>query len=219
MSNAAAPGSRRGPFALLTTLALAACGSGGGAAPAPTATAVVATSLQAAPPNDLGLNAVLDQYRPDEIAHLLLVRLTNHGTTTWHIGSMQLAWPGLTTVAPTPRDTLIVPGQTLDVPIDYGAAVCAGQPPGADEQTPTTPIAAIATVTPAGSTAAQQTIIPVADQLRVLGRIFPSSCRDRARRRRGRDELRGDMDADDDRRGAGDGRHARRAARQAVPRR
>ena len=142
------------------------------------AVASTTTPVAPAPPNELGLNAVVDQFREDEIVHQLTVRITNHGSTGYHLSSLQLDWPGITEVPPTPRDTLLAPGQTVDVSIDYGSAVCAEEPPGADERPPAVPAAAVATVVADGSTDVADTAIPVADQLHIFDRVFPSSCRD-----------------------------------------
>ena len=182
MSSGTTPGIRRGSFSFLGAFAvvaaiiLGACGADDdGLGPVESAPASAPSTASA---TDTGLAAVVDQFREDEILHLLQVRVTNHGDVTYRISSMQLDWPGLTTVDPTPRDTLVVPGQTIDVPIDYGTAVCAEHPPGADEPVPTTAATAVATVTPDGATSAEQVTIPVTDELHIFDRVFPSSCRD-----------------------------------------
>jgi hypothetical protein len=183
MNSGSAPGARRGPFPFLgavvvaAALVLAACGDDDGLRPPPSTPGVAAGSVGTTP-RGTGLTAVVDQFREDEILHLLQVRVTNDGDVAYHIASMQLDWPGLTRVAPTPRDTLVVPGQTIDVPIDYGRAVCAGDPPGAGESPPDVPAVAVAIVTPEGSSTPVQATIPVTDSLHIFERIFGPSCRD-----------------------------------------
>src|SRR3954452_8767988 len=182
MSSGTTPRIRRGALsflgaiAVIAALTLGACGSDDdGLGPVASAPASAPSS---APPVAAGLTAVVDQFREDEILHLLQVRVTNDGDVAYHIARMQLDWPGLTRVAPTPRNTLVVPGQTIDVPIDYGRAVCAGDPPGADESPPDVPAVAVATVTPEGSSTPVQATIPVTDSLHIFDRIFGPSCRD-----------------------------------------
>lgn len=149
------------------------------APPATTAAAPVTTeSVPPATPNELGLRAVVDQFREDEILHLLQVRITNTSQTKVRVTSVQLDWPGMTVVEPTPRSDLISPGQTLDVPISYGVAVCSESPPGVDEVAPSAPAMAMATVKPGDEGAEVATEIPIADQLHIFGRIYPTSCRD-----------------------------------------
>jgi len=142
--------------------------------PAPETTA----SIPPATPNELGLRAVVDQFREDEILHLLQVRVTNTSQSKVRITSVQLVWPGMTVVAPTPRSDLLSPGQTLDVPISYGVAVCSQTPPGIDESPPDAPAVAAATVKPGDSGPGVATQIPIADQLHIFNRIFGPSCRD-----------------------------------------
>jgi hypothetical protein len=143
-------------------------------APAPETT----VSVPPATPNELGLRAVVDQFREDEILHLLQVRVTNTSQSKVRLTSVQLDWPGMTVVPPTPRSDLLSPGQVLDVPISYGVAVCSETPPGVDEVPPSTPAVAVATAKPGDADPEVTTEIPIADQLHIFGRIYPTSCRD-----------------------------------------
>jgi hypothetical protein len=135
-------------------------------------------AIPAAPPNALGLTAVVDQFREDEISHQLQVRVTNTSATKVRLTSMQLGWSGFTVVAPNSRSDLLSPGQTLDVPIDFGVAVCAQDPPGVHESPPAAPAVANATVVPGDSGDAVADVIPIADRLHIFDRVFPSACRD-----------------------------------------
>jgi hypothetical protein len=147
--------------------------------PPPTTAAPETTaSVPPADPNEFGLRAVVDQFREDEILHLLQVRVTNTSQVKVRIMQIQLVWPGLTVVAPTVRSDLLSPGQTLDVPIDYGVAVCSETPPGVDETPPDAPAVAAATVKIGDSGPVVPTYIPIADQLHIFNRIFGPSCRD-----------------------------------------
>ena len=69
---------------------------------------VTTSSVAPATPNELGLRAVLDQFREDEILHLLQVRVTNTSDTKMRLTSVQLDWSGMTVVAPTPQLSLII---------------------------------------------------------------------------------------------------------------
>jgi len=147
-------------------------------APATTDAPETTVSVPPATPNELGLRAVIDQFREDEILHLLQVRVTNTSDRKIRITSVQLVWPGMTVVAPTTRSDLLSPGQVLDVPISYGVAVCKETPPGVDELPPDAPALAAATVRPGDTGPDVGTYIPIADQLHIFNRIYAPSCRD-----------------------------------------
>ena len=147
-------------------------------APATTDAPETTVSVPPATPNELGLRAVIDQFREDEILHLLQVRVTNTSDRKIRITSVQLVWPGMTVVAPTTRSDLLSPGQVLDVPISYGVAVCKQTPPGVDESPPDAPALAAATVRPGDTGPDVGTYIPIADQLHIFNRIYAPSCRD-----------------------------------------
>jgi len=148
------------------------------APPTTSAAPVTTSSVPPATPNELGLRAVLDQFREDEILHLLQVRVTNTSDAKIRLTSVQLDWPGMTVVSPTPRSDLLSPGQVLDVPISYGVAVCSETPPGVDETPPDAPIVAVATAKQGDAGPDVTTEIPIADQLHILGRVYPTSCRE-----------------------------------------
>ena len=71
-----------------------------------------------------GLRATLEQYRADEVTHILQIQVTNTTARKVRISGLQLVWPGLVAVAPSARADLVGPGQTVDLPVDYGPAVC-----------------------------------------------------------------------------------------------
>ncbi|MEO5901924.1 MAG: hypothetical protein ABIR68_17600 [Ilumatobacteraceae bacterium] len=188
----------------LALLALVGCGSDDDALPTlpPTTTSVASISaasttaasttaasttlvesattvaIPAATPNALGLAAVVDQFREDEIAHQMQIRVTNASATKVRLESMQLDWPGFTVVAPNQHSYLLSPGQTLDVPVDFGVAVCAQDPPGVHESTPSAPAVANAMLVPGDAGSAVADVIPIADRLHIFDRVFPSDCRD-----------------------------------------
>lgn len=110
---------RRGAL-VAAALVLAACSSssGGGAS---TGGAV-----------DPRITATLEQYRADEVAHVLQVQVTNTTDRRVRLSGVQLAWSGLATVPPGTRAILVSPKQTVDLPVDYGAAICTATMPSID---------------------------------------------------------------------------------------
>ena len=116
------------------------------AAPADSASAgstpAQGTSAPGAPTTIPGLTAILEQYREDEILNLLQVKATNRSTSSVDVLDLRLDWAGVTGNDPLARGVLVSPGQRVDIPINAGRAVCS-DPPGADEQPPAAPAAAV----------------------------------------------------------------------------
>lgn len=185
---------RAGLVAVLLAVLVAACGSGGGStvtgsAPPPTATAAApadstsagstpaqGTSAPGAPTTLPGLTAILEQYREDEILNLLQVKATNRSPSSVDVLDLRLDWAGVTGNDPLARGVLVSPGQRVDIPINAGRAVCS-DPPGADEQPPAAPAAAVGHVSIDGGPP-EVISIPITDSGKILPKIFPLSCRD-----------------------------------------
>lgn len=147
---------------LLAALVIAACSDDHPEAPA-------ATPL---PVSDVGVT--LQQYRADEVAHRIALQVTSRSAAPIEIATARLDWPGLAPIAPTPMAYPLGPGVTVDLRVDYGAAVCAS-PPGVTDPPPTDPIVAEVT------TAAGETLRwPVDDVRGVLARVHALDCRRQA---------------------------------------
>lgn len=137
-------------------LALAACSSSGGG--------------PAAGPVDPSVTATLEQYRADEVAHVLQVQVTNRGDRRVRLSGVQLVWPGLTTVAPGTSAVLVSPGQTVDLPVDYGTARCTGTMPSIE--------GAVAVAKARWNDTGEPVPIrlPITDTRGVLARIYEPDC-------------------------------------------
>ena len=123
-----------------------------------------------------GLGATLEQYRPDQVSHTLQVQVTNRSGRAVRLGGVRLVWPGLVTIAPSLRADLVSDGQTIDLTVDYGVAVCAS-PPSGDETPPDAPAVVEADATWDDGGAPQPVVFPVTDRRGVLSRLFVPSCR------------------------------------------
>ena len=73
------------------------------------------------------LEASTTQFRPDEGTRNLRTGVTNTGTTTVHLTSAGLDWPGF---APHPAavDWTLAPGQTAGFVVEYGEPRCSAEP-------------------------------------------------------------------------------------------
>ena len=121
----------------------------------------------------LGLSATLEQYREDEVANRLSIKVTNGGDEPVQIETLRLAWPGLADTEPYELDYPVFPGVRVDLRVHLGEAVCSS-PPQLVEPTPTIAIAAVAN-TPEG-----EITFPVTDPLGILDRVYPRQCKRQA---------------------------------------
>lgn len=146
--------------------------------PSPTSTAIaVATSV--APPDlaapvalsteTYGLTATLEQFREDEVAGKISVRVANGGDEPVVVETLRLAWPGLSDTGAAELDYPVFPGVRVDLKVPLGTAVCSS-PPQIDEPLPDVPIAAVAT------TVEGEVVFPVTDPAGILARIYPRQC-------------------------------------------
>jgi hypothetical protein len=133
-----------------------------------------ATSPTAPAPADGGVDVTLQQYRADEVAHRIGIQATNHGATTIDVATARLDWAGLHPIEPTALDYPLVPGATVDLRVDYGAAACS-DPPLVAEPLPADPIM-VEVVTAGGETLRW----PVDDVRGVLARVHGLDCRRQA---------------------------------------
>lgn len=154
----------------------ASCGSGTGAEPVPSAPATAAGGTTTLAANGDGLAATLEQYRSDLVTDQLMVQVVHRGPRAVRLSALRLVWPGLEPVPPSRRSDLVSPGQTVDLPIDFGESVCAS-PPRGDEPPPAEPAVAEATATWADTGETTTVRIPVTDTRRILARVYPPSCR------------------------------------------
>ena len=150
-------GRARGAAAAVFAAALlASCGSSDPAPPAET------SSAPAAPTSFEGR---LQQYREDEVRHVLKIELRNTGTETVRIDALRVEWPGLDgTQDATPAYDL-PPGVVAALEVPYGEAVCAAA------ERPTDPVNAVVL---AGD---QQVLVPLAVSDDLLERLWDLDCR------------------------------------------
>jgi len=173
---------RSGPVVLV--LVLAGCASAGPAA-APTTTAAATTSttgervIEVTEPSVAtspeGFSATLQRYREDVVSHTLQLEVTNRSTARVLVSDLRLSWPGLVDAGPGPRTERLTPGQTLDLPVPLGDAVCS-DPPRLDEPLPAAPAVALATATADDGTV-RRLRIPVTDTRHVLADVHLPDCR------------------------------------------
>lgn len=78
-----------------------------------------------------GLHATVVQQRIDEGTRRIAVEVTTDGSTSLHVVGVQLVSPGFEPTAPTPKDTVFAPRQTIDLTLTYGDPVCDGVDPTA----------------------------------------------------------------------------------------
>jgi hypothetical protein len=136
----------------------------------------------AAPPTDVlptaapvpGIEVTLEQYRSDEVEHIMGVQVTNTGADPIDVSTVRLDWPGLQPIAPSTVGYTLSPGVRVDLPIDYGAAVCS-DPPQFDEPLPNVP-ASVEVTTADGTTSSW----PVDDTRGILTRVHWLDCRRQA---------------------------------------
>lgn len=153
---------------------------------APASTAPASTAPAAAVPeppafaeaavvsaDTLGLSGTLEQYREDEVANRLSIKISHHGEEPVRIETLRLSWPGLGDTPPSELDYPVFPGARVDLRVPLGEAVCSS-PPQLVEPTPTLAIAAVAT------TESGEITFPVTDPLGILERIYPRQCKRQA---------------------------------------
>lgn len=120
-----------------------------------------------------GLSATLQQYREDEVANRIAVKVTSAADTPIEVITLRLDWPGLEPGAAEPIDYTLFPRTRVDLRVPLTAAICS-DPPQVDETLPDAPIAAVA------QTDLGEIVFPVTDPEGVLGRIHPRECRRQA---------------------------------------
>jgi hypothetical protein len=149
---------------------VAACGSDqpDSVARPSTSTAIEATTIP-------GLTAILEQYREDEIKHQLSVQITNASSSRIEVSDLQLQWAGLLPVAPFEKEYPISPGLRVDLPVNFGLAVC-DDPPSGREVTPDVPAVAIAHGVVDGTGPPRAIAIPIEDTGRILDKVFRQDC-------------------------------------------
>lgn len=149
-------GRARGAAAAVLALAmLAACGS-----PAPQQ--APSSSSPAAPASFEGR---LQQYREDEVRHVLKIELRNTGAETVRVDALRVDWPGLDgTQDATPAYDL-PPGVVAALEVPYGEAVCD------TESRPTDPVNAVV------QTGDQEVLVPLAVSDDLLERLWDLDCR------------------------------------------
>lgn len=140
--------------AAVLALALTACGSSGGAASSPTPTE----------PSAVELTGRLQQYREDEVAHVLQVELTNTGTSTVRVEQLRVDWPGLDGTDDANPAYDLRPGVTTALKVPYGEAVCDG------DTRPTDPVNAVVT------TPDSQAVVPLEVSDELLAKLWDEDC-------------------------------------------
>lgn len=70
------------------------------------------------------MRATVTQYRLDEGTRKINAQLTNRGTAPVTVTGVRLSWAGAGRTPTTPKDTVIAPGQTIDLRTTYGPAYC-----------------------------------------------------------------------------------------------
>jgi hypothetical protein len=119
------------------------------------------------------LSAGVEQYREDEVAGRLQVRMLATGSRPVSVSAVAVEWPGLRT-EPADIDTELRPGIAADLPVTLGEAVC-GPLPESLTTDPGPPPAAepTAIVTADG----EERRVLIVDRDGVLGRIWRRDCR------------------------------------------
>jgi hypothetical protein len=140
----------------------------GGCSAAPSPSPAAASPTAAA--SDQPLTGALLQYRRDELARRLQVRLTAHraGLVVEQLTFRTQGWPA---AAATTNDAQLPSGTALDLPVVLGTADCSG-PPGA-------PSAEVVVRDPAGRT---QTLEVPLDDDGLVRRLHAEDCADQALR-------------------------------------
>jgi hypothetical protein len=146
----------------------------------PDGTGQAITSTTAAPvapssvPLSAGVDVTLQQYRADEVAQQIGIQVTNRTGAAIDVATARIDWAGLVPIEPTDVHYPVAPGVTVDLKVEYGAAVCS-DPPRITETVPPDPIA-VEVVTAAGDTLRW----PVDDVRAVLARLHGLDCRRQA---------------------------------------
>lgn len=151
---------RRRAALVAAALVLAACSSSSGGG---------ATAGDAVDPR---ITATLEQYRADEVAHVLQVQVTNTTDRRVRLSGVQLVWAGLARVPPATRAILVSPKQTVDLPVDYGAAICTAAMPPID--------GAVAVANARWDDTGEPTamLLAIRDTRGVLARIYEPDCQE-----------------------------------------
>lgn len=146
---------------LVASALLVACG--GSADPAVPATPSPSGSVQ--PASFVG---TLQQYREDEVAHVLKVELRNTGTETVRVDAVRVDWPGLDGTQDATPAYDVPPGVVVALEVPYGQAVCGSA------QRPSDPVNAVVT------TPDEEVLVPLTVSEQLLERLWELDCRRQA---------------------------------------
>jgi hypothetical protein len=119
------------------------------------------------------LSAALQQYREDEVKHIVKIQLTNTGSSDVVVSQLRLAWPGLRSSATAP-DYPLGAGQEAALPVPYSEASCPRGSTGPPAEHPV----AIATIR--SGTGEREVRLTPTDTEGVLARIWTADCRRQA---------------------------------------
>jgi len=172
---------RGSPAGLMAAvLVLGGCSAAPSASPSPPA-----TPSPTAAASDQPVTGALLQYRRDELARRLQVRLTAHraGLVVEQLTFRTQGWPA---ASATTNDAELPSGSALDLPVVLGTADCSG-PPGAPE-------AEVVVRDPAGRT---QTLEVPLDDDGLVRRLHTEDCADQALRAQVSIEVAGVQPADE----------------------
>lgn len=148
-------------------LALSAC-QDETTAPAPLAAVPPAAEAPIAGPS---LEVTLTQYRSDQARRVVQVKLGNAGAEPVRVEQAQLDAPGFEPVAASAKDTVLEPGDRVDLPVPYGAGRC--------QDAPAAPPSVVTRVRVAdGPVQEVRLTLPAPDEL--LDRLLADECAQRA---------------------------------------
>jgi hypothetical protein len=147
---------------VLGLVVLAGCSSAPAAAPSSSA---ASSSAVAALPEVSGITAEAVRLRSDvAIGRQFQVRVTNTGTEPFTVTSAQLDSPGFALMPARQETAQFAPRRVIDLPVDYGAVKCSGQPEPA--------VAQLTVVRPDGAEEALR--VPLAG--RTVRELYDSDC-------------------------------------------
>ncbi len=123
-----------------------------------------ASGTRGSPGTVASITGHLQQYREDEVAHVLQIELTNTGASTVHVDTLRLSWPGLSGTDVTSPAYDIPSGVTVALKVPYGEAVCT---------TGTRPIDPLQAVVGVGGTT---TTVPLTADPELVAKLWDADC-------------------------------------------